>query len=306
MMAIARSLEERGATVALAGGGPGQKFYQPNGYVVTEIPSVDYVRDFQGASGPALGLVRILNNSLPGTATRIEKLIQWLEEEDPDAVVTDDMFAALAATWVGVPLYVLTHNGSGLYRGSIVRLTTRWLTVAQRIAAERFFYPTVWPPHGSDPPGVSRVPPVALRQRNDMDEYGPEDPGVVLVPSTYSTGFGALADRLQDAGYTTTHVGRHDWDPVPAMLPIFRRAEVVVCAGYSTIMEASVAGTPCIIWPATNEQTGVATRLQNLEGYEIVESAEEVLDALRSPMGRPDYPNGDRVVAERVLGDLAG
>jgi len=30
------------------------------------------------------------------------------------------------------------------------------------------------------------------------------------------------------------------------------------------------------------------------------------LDALRSPMGRPDYPNGDRVVAERVLGDLAG
>jgi len=306
MMAIARGLEERDATVSLAGGGAGRRFYEPNGYTVTEMPDVDYVRDFQGAGGPVWGLVRVLKNSLPGSATRVRKLIGWLRAEDPDAVVTDDMFAALAATWAKVPLYVLTHNGSGLYRDPIVRLTTRGLTFGQRLVAKRFFYPTVWPPDGNDPPDVSRVPPVALRQANDMGDHGPEDPGVVLVPSTYSTGFDALADRLRDAGYTTTYVGRSDWTPVPAMLPILRRAEAVVCAGYSTIMEAAVAGTPCVVWPATNEQIGVANRLRDLEGFAIVEYSDDVLDALRSPMGSPEHTNGDRVVVQRILGDLAG
>lgn len=304
MMAIARVLEQRGATVTLAGGGSGRRFYGPNGYAVTEMPSLNYVRDFQDASGPIQGIARVLKNSLPMTGRRVQRLVRWLRREDPDAVVTDDMFAALAASWVGAPLYVLTHNGSGLYRDLIVQLTTRGLTFSQRIVARRFFYPTVWPPSENDPPDVSRVPPVALRQGDDTEQHGPEDPGVVVVPSTYSEGFDELADRLRNAGYTTTHVGRADWNPVPAMLPILRRAEAVVCAGYSTVMEAAVAGTPCVVHPATNEQMGVADRLRGVKGFRIVERSEDVLDALRSSVGEPDHTNGDRVVTERILDDL--
>jgi hypothetical protein len=304
MMAIAQGLEERGATVTLAGGGFGRRFYDPNDYDVTEFPGVDYVRDFQDAGNPVGGVLRVLTNSLPASVGRVRGLADWLRREDPHAVVTDDMFAAMAATRVGTPLYVLTHNSPGLYSDPLVRLATRGLTVGQRLAAERFFYPTVWPPRGSDPPGISRVPPVALRNGHDAKPEGPVDPGVVLVPSTYSEGFDALAEDLEDAGHEVTYVGREDWDPIPALLPVLRRAEAVVCAGYSTVMEAAVAGTPCIVQPSTNEQVGVSRRLADLEGFAVVEGRSEVRAAVESPPSPPDHVNGDAVVAERVLDDL--
>lgn len=304
MMAVAKSLEERGATVSIAGGGYGRRFYEPNGYSVREMSTVNYVRDFQDAGGPVRGLARVLTNSLPESVRRLRELVAWLREEDPEVMVTDDMFAAMAAVRVGTPLYVLTHNGAGLYDDPVVRTATWGLTLGQRVVAERFFYPTVWPPNGSDPPSVSRVPPIALRNGDD-ETYGPADPGVVIVPSTYSGGFDALAEQLRTDGYNVTYVGREDWDPVPAMLPILRRADVVVCAGYSTVMETAVAGTPCIVWPETNEQVGVAGHLEDVEGFTVVNREEEVMAALKDPPSEPDHSNGDAVVAERILSDLS-
>lgn len=304
MMAVARSLEERGATVSMAGGGYGSRFYEPNGYDVRELSTVNYVRDFQDSGGPIRGLFRVLTNSLPESVRRLRELVAWLREEEPDVTVTDDMFAAMAAVRVGIPLYVLTHNSAGLYDDPLVRTATWGLTIGQRKVAKCFFYPTVWPPNGSDPPSVSRVPPIALRNGDAEAAYGPSDPGIVIVPSTYSGGFDALADRLRADGYDVTYVGREDWEPVPAMLPILRRADVVVCAGYSTIMETAVAGTPCIVWPETNEQVGVAEHVDEVDGFTVVDGADEVMAALEDPPPQPEHPNGDDVVAERILGDL--
>lgn len=305
MMAIARSLEERQVTVSLAGGGSGRRFYEANGYEIDEFPSVNYVRDYQDAEGPLAGLARVLTNSIPDSVRRIRDLVHWMRAEEPDAVLTDDVFAGVAACWVDSPLYVLTHNSRGLYDDRIVRSATWGLTLAQRQVADRFFYPTLWPPSDADPPNVSRVPPVALRSGSE-GTAAEHDPGVVLVPSTYSSGFDSLASRLERNGYDVTHVGRDEWEDVPAMMPILRDATAVVCAGYSTIMEAAVAGTPCIIWPETNEQVGVARQLIDREGFAVVDTESEVLVALADPPSAPDHANGDAVVAERVVSDLRG
>ena len=304
MMAVARALENRGATVDLAGGGPGRQFYEPNGFESRAFTQVDYVRDFQEASGSVRGLVRVLTDSLPDSGRRLREFTDWFRSTDLNAVVTDDMFAAAAAVRTGTPLYVITHNAAGLYQNFVIRFPTRVLTVGQRVAARRFFYPTVWPPHASDPPQVSRVPPIALDAPADTTDAGPADPGVVLVPSTYSTRFDRVGARLREAGYEVTNVGRSDWKSVPALLPVLRRADAVVCAGYSTVMEAGVAGTPCIVLPATNEQYGIARRLESVRGFTVVDSPDAVEAAVDGLSDAPEFTNGVSAIAERVLDDL--
>ncbi len=305
MMAVARGLEDRGATVALAGGGSGRRFYAPNGYTAYEPPQVDYIEDYQSADDPVRGLARVLTGSFPDSVRRLRDIAAWLRTEDPDAAVTDDMFTAAAAAVTGTPLYVLSHNAATLYRDPIIRAPTRGINVGQRLAARRFFYPSVWPPDGTDPPDVSRVPPVALPAPAEAEDRGPADPGTVLVPSTYSSDFDELADRLRAAGREVTLIGDHDWGPVPSLLPVFRRADAVVCAGYSTVMEAAVAGTTCVVYPTTNEQSGIADRVADLDGFTVATDHAEVEAALEDDVGAPAYTNGVSAISERVLDDLA-
>lgn len=304
MMAVARGLQRRGATVTLAGGGPGREFYEVNDFDPFEPTRVDYIRDYQNASGPVRGLARVVTASLPNSARRLCEVAGWLRSESPDAVITDDMFAAGAATLTGTPLYVLTHNAASLYRSPVVHASSRALNLGQQLAARRFFYPTVWPPYAGDPSQVSRVPPVALAPPDGAADAGPDDPGVVVVPSTYSDGFDELAVDLEDAGYAVTHVGGPDWEPVPALLPVLERADTVVCAGYSTVMEVAVAGTACVVVPHTNEQRGVARRLDPLDGFTVAADTTDVRAALDDPPGAPTHTNGVPVVAERILDDL--
>lgn len=305
MMAVARALERRGVEVSLAGGGPGRRLYEPNGFTGYEPPEVDYIGDYQGAGNPLAGLARVLTGSLPDSAARVRGLAGWLRRKAPDAVVTDDMFTVAAAAATDTPLYVLSHNAAALYRDPVIRAATVGINAGQRAASERFFYPTVWPPADGDPPGVARVPPVALPAPPGAPDPGPANPGVVLVPSTYSTGFDEVAERLRTAGHRVTGIGNHDWGPVPSLLPVIRRADAVVCSGYSTVMEAAVAGTPCVVTPATNEQRGIARRLDPVAGFRVAESPDAVVRAVADAPVAPEYANGIAAIAERVVDDLA-
>ncbi|MFB6121765.1 MAG: hypothetical protein ABEJ68_11700, partial [Halobacteriaceae archaeon] len=107
-----------------------------------------------------------------------------------------------------------------------------------------------------------------------------------------------------DAGRTVTHVGDPDWEAVPALLPVLERADAVVCAGYSTVMEAAVAGTPCVVVPETNEQRGVARRLRSVEGFVVADDAAGAVAALDDPPAAPAHTNGVAAIAERVLDDV--
>jgi hypothetical protein len=322
MLAVAQALEDGGASVCLAGGGPGSKFIALNGYDQYEPATVDYIDDFQDGGN----LLRVLTNSVPISAKRVVDYVRWLRREDPDALVTDDMFAAMAAPFARVPLYVLTHNAPGFYEERVEEWFTWLLTELQLEVGREFFYPSVWPTAPEDPGGVTPIPPVALedqgrrdaRQRTDgagvaadaagLDADDPEtgDVGALLVPSHYSEGFDDLAAALADAGETVTLVGGDDWEPVPAMLPLVRRADVVVCSGYSTVMEAAVAGTPCVIYPFTDEQRGVARVIEESDatGFRVVDSRHELREAVANPPAAPEYENGAPVAADAILADL--
>ena len=293
MLAVARELEARSARVSLAGGGPGERLADLLGYDEYVPTRVDFIGDYQDGGG----LRDVLTGSLPDSARRVRDFYRWLSRTDPDALVTDDMFAAMAAPLARVPLYVSTHNAPGLYDDLAERAGAWGLTAYQVAAAREFLFPVVWPPADADPTGVTRIPPLAL----DVDAPVVGDPDVVMVPSTYSTELGTAADRLREAGRNVTVVGGDDWEPVASMLPTLRAANLVVCPGYSTVMEAAVAGTPVLVYPFTSEQRGVARLASRARGFRTVTSPDEVVAAAENPPEAQEYENGAGVVAERVL-----
>ena len=316
MLAVARALESRGASVSLAGGGPGAKFIDLHGYDQFEPATVDYIDDFQDGGN----LLRVLTNSVPISAKRVIDYVRWLRRTDPDAIVTDDMFAAMAAPIARTPLYVLTHNAPGYYDERVEEWFTWLLTEFQLRAGREFFYPAVWPPAKEDPAGVTRVPPIALEaptpgpDGGDVEDdprtvrpdgRGP-DPEVLCVPSHYSTDFESLVDRLDGDGHDVTLVGDDDWEPVPALLSVIERADAVVCSGYSTVMEAAVAGTPCVIYPFTDEQRGVARVIERADvtGVAAVDRPAAVSEAIETLPAPTPCDNGAAVAAEALLADL--
>ncbi|WP_256687225.1 glycosyltransferase [Halococcus qingdaonensis] len=320
MLAVARALEARGATVTLAGGGPGARFIERNGYEQFEPASVDFIGDYQGGS-----LLHVLGHSLPNSALRVYDYVRWLRRERPDALVTDDMFAAMAVEFVDLPLFVCTHNAASYYDAVIEQGFTWLLNRHQLYSAEAFLYPSIWPPDRGDPAGVTPIPPIALdvaptattdEQRRVLadgsphetdvpadEPPAPEETEVLVVPSAYSMGFEALTERLRTAGHEVTLVGGEDWDCVPALLPYLRAAERVVCSGYSTVMEAAVAGTPCIVYPFTDEQHGVSRVIERtgLRGFQVEHSMAHVVRAVDQPLERPVYENGAGRAATTVL-----
>lgn len=299
MLAVARAFEDAGAEVVLAGGGPGAKYLELNGYEQFRPTSVDFIGDYQGGS-----ILDVLTRSGPHSGRRVADFRAWLEREQPDALVTDDMFAAMAAPLADVPLFILTHNAASYYDAAIQQVFTWLVNRYQLAAAQEFLFPAVWGPDPSDPPGVTYVPPIALECPEARD---PDDVGVLVVPSTYSKDFEILADRLRAEGHEVTLVGDGDWIDVPALLPWMRAADVVVCSGYSTVMEAAVAATPCIIYPFTDEQHGVSRVIERrgLTGFQVEHSIPHVARAVRHPPRQPDYDNGAAVAAESVLEHLS-
>lgn len=293
MLAIARALESRGATVSLAGGGPGTRFIRMNGYEPYVPATVDFIDTRQ------LGMGGVITDSVPSAARRIRDYVGWLRHETPEALVTDDMFATMAATLTRHPVYLLTHNTPGLYTQVTERAATTALTWYQMAGTKAFFYPAVWLACSADPDGVTRVPPIALEGKNDAPDID-----VLIVPSVYSNGSERLVSRLHEAGRDVTYVGGPDWEPVTSLFPYVASANVVVCSGYSTVMEAAVAGTPCVVRPFTDEQRGVARLLRRTDGFTVVHTPPAVRTAVLDPPPRPQFENGTGIVAEYVMNDI--
>lgn len=299
MLAVATEIESRGFDIVLAGGGPGTRFIERNGYDVFRATPVDYIGDYQGGS-----LARVFRKSIPESVDRVRDLARWLRREDPAVLVTDDVFAVMAATLTNTPHFVVTHNTAAYYDAVIEQVFTWLLGQYQTLVAEDFLYPTLWPPTSADPRGVTRVPPLAL----DDDAAEPPDAvDVLVVPSAFSTDFGELAEALERDGHDdVVYVGGPDWQSVPVLMPWIEAAEVVVCSGYSTVMEAAVAGTPCVIYPFTDEQHGFSRVMERagLAGFQIEHSIPHVVRAARKPPTPPAYENGIDDVADVVVDHL--
>ncbi len=296
MVAIGKELEKRGADVPMAGGGSGTDFVALNGYDEFEPTLVDYIDTYQDGS-----MSEVITESVPASVRRVLDYVDWLQRIDPDALVTDDMFAAMAAPKAGVPLYVVKHDMPALYEDRLERTGAFFHTRFQLTTARKFLYPVVCPPSRIDPDDATRVSPIAL----DGDGHTIDAADVVCVPSHYSE-FDRIATQLEQQGYDVLNVGDEEWDAVPSLLPYIRGADAVVCSGYSTIMDAAVAGTPCVIYPETSEQKAVAEWIDTADvaGFTVAEDAIDVFEAVQSPPESPSYRNGASEIATTVIDDL--
>ena len=101
---VAQELESRGVDVTMAGGGQGKRFVEMNGY---DHPGLTKVA-VKGRT-PLSFLRHTLFDLVPSSVRRLVEVNRWLKEEDPDLLVTDDVFAGTAATAQGVDFYRIDH-----------------------------------------------------------------------------------------------------------------------------------------------------------------------------------------------------
>ncbi|MCG1003420.1 MULTISPECIES: glycosyltransferase [Halobacterium] len=287
MLAVVEELEGAGYDVVLAGGGPGTKFVEANGYTEFEPRDLDFVGDFQGG-----GLLDVLKHSGPAIYERISQYREWFDREAPALLVTDDISAAIAASLHGQRYVYLSHDPADFYANPVERVGAWVRNRVARRGAEQFLVPKVW---DGDPsiPGADGVPPMAPAGG------APEaDVDVLVVPSEFSVDPDRLADALEARGRDVTLVGGDDWELQESLQPFIAGANLVICSGYSTVMEAAVAGTPTIVLPATSEQRGVVDALADTPGFYAADSiagVEALLDSVRAP---DPHANGAKRVAE--------
>jgi len=294
MLAVAEELRAASFEVVLAGGGPGTKFVELNGYEVFEPLAVDFIGDYQHGAG----LLDVLRHSGPAIVERVKQYRGWLSEEGPELLVTDDISAAMAAALSSQRYVYVCHDPSEFYSNTVERAGAWIRNRIARSTAEQFLIPKVWQ-GGPMIPGTTAIPPLAPRLNGHVESVD-----VLVVPSTFTVDTERLKDSLEDRGRDATVVGGSDWEPEASLQPYIAGAQLVVCSGYSTVMESAVAGTPCVILPETSEQRGVAAAVTERTGFYAADSVEGVVDVLDTVEAPASRENGARAVANAVSNSL--
>ncbi len=290
MLAVAKGLEAAGYAVPLAGGGPGARFIRRNGYEEFEPTSVDFIGDYQRDNG----LRAMLTGSVPATVARVREYRAWLAAIDPDLFVTDDVTAALAATLARRRYVYISHDTREFYTTPVEQAGAWLRNLIARVTATAYLLPKVW---SGEPtiPDATAVLPLAPRADGAKDTVD-----VLIVPSAFSVSAEQVTAAIEARGRTVTLVGGEDWEIVPSLQPYIAGANLVVCSGYSTVMESAVAGTPCVVVPSTSEQRGVAATVAERRGFYSAHSIEALgalLDRDRIVAPDPQENGVDRVVA---------
>lgn len=295
MLAVADGIADAGYETVLAGGGPGRAFVEENGYAEFAPRAVDFIRGYQRGS-----LRIVLERCFPNLVDRVKEYASWLETHAPPLLVADDLSAAIAATLRSVPYYYVTHDPAGFYTNRVERAAAWLRNRFAALTAERFLLPKVWEGKPTIPKAVE-IPPIAPGGGKAIEE----SVGVLVVPSAFSVDGERLIGAIEATGRPVTAVGGDDWEVVASLQGHIEAADAVVCSGYSTVMEAAVAGTPCIVLPQTSEQRGVARAISPLRGFYSVGTVPEVVDALERAEAPREYENGTDRVVEAALGGLA-
>jgi UDP:flavonoid glycosyltransferase YjiC (YdhE family) len=290
MLAVAHAFEALGYEPVIAGGGPGRAFVECNGYEEYTPRGVNFIEDYQNGD-----LWAVLTRSVPNFGKRVYDYVAWLRRERPAFLVTDDISAAVAATATAISYYYLTHDSAEFYTNAVEQVSARIRNRFTVATSELFALPKVW--SGAPViPGASVIPPIA-------PESDPADKSVdvLVVPSAFSTDPERLREALEDHGRSVTLVNDENWEIEPSLQPYVEAANVVVCSGYSTVMEAAVAGTPCIILPHTTEQRGVVRALEGTRGFYAAETVDDVVSTASRVTPPERRRNGIRKLTDAVL-----
>jgi hypothetical protein len=295
---VAKELESReDVDVSIAGGGPGGRFVDLNGFdqpglTVAEDPAEFSMLDF---------IPRTLTKLIPSCARRMRDVHRWLKEEDPDKLVTDDIFAIISASIQGIEFYRVDHLTPEMlppHWGFLQRVYNS----GSMITGEEILVTSLWKEE-QDPKNITRVDPLAQEgEAGDVEKYD-----VLLSPGSWGENFEELRETLEEKGYDVRTVGDENWETKPSMTPYTEAADVVVCTGFSSIADTVVAGTPCIVYPFLPFQKALAGKAErkDIEGISKAESVTEIVEEVErysSDEGSsPEYDNGASELVDRVL-----
>jgi len=284
---VLKELRSRGIEVAAAGGGPGSRFVDLNGF---EQPGLTHVA--VKGSTPLKFLKHTFGKLIPNVFKRTKEVSNWMKEEDPDKVITDDLFAMLVAIKQGRKVYRIDHVTPSLF-GLKWRIPSKIYNKFSLLFGEQIIVTSLWKEE-SDPEGYTRVGPLAQEGESDekIDEYD-----VLINPGTHGKKFDLIEEKLEEKGLNVRTVGDDDWETKPSMTPYTEKADVVVCTGFSSIADTVVAGTPCVIYPFLPFQKALADRVEekDIEGISKAENVEQVVEKAEKYCENeetPDYDNG--------------
>jgi hypothetical protein len=292
MMAIASELEDE-YDVVMAGGGPGTFFLEMNGFDEFEPASIDFIDDSNSHNQVVALFLNLFN-----FFQRFTDFFSWIRKEDPDLMVTDDPLAAVAAKINRIDFFRVDHAKASFFDSKMQYVGFKIFNYYSINFGEGFFYTCLWPDSESVPDKVHSVGPIVftLDQEFEVDQFDK-----LVIPGTYSEGFEELAKSLRE-DYEVKLVGGENWETVPAMLPIASEADSVLCTGFSSIAEAAVAGTTCVVYPFIDCQKGVADKIEehDIKGIEVVHSLDEAKKKMREAEEKPEVGNGVREIAKVI------
>jgi len=293
---LAKEFESRGIDVSIAGGGPGGKFVDCNGFDQPEFTTVSVK-----GSTPLAFARHTLFDLVPSSVRRFREVSEWLKDESPDVLVTDDIFAGVAAAYQGIDFYRIDHLTTDLF-GPMWGTPLKLYNEIALQFAEGIIVTSLWA-DDPDPPGITRVGPLAQEGETDnaVDPYD-----VLLNPGTHGENFNVIRARLETEGYDVRTVGDDDWETKPTMTPYTAAADVVICTGFSSIADTVVAGTPCVIYPFLPFQKAIGQRVdeKRIEGVSTATAVEDVVDqAIGYCEGdeTPDYDNGAPAFVDAII-----
>lgn len=298
---VAKEIESRGIELAIAGGGPGARFVDLNGF---DQPGLTHVA--VKGDGPISFLKHTFGSLVPNIFSRTREIGSWMEEEDPDVVVTDDLFAMLVAIKQGREFHRIDHVTPSLF-GLKWRIPSKIYNKLSLIFGEQIIVTSLWKGE-EDPEGYTRVDPLAQEGKSDenIEEYD-----VLINPGTHGEKFDLIRERLEEKGLTVRAVGDDDWDTKPSMTPYTEKAEVTVCTGFSSIADSVVAGTPCVIYPFLPFQKALAKEAErrDVNGIDTASDVQEVVERVEYFIDNqedPEYENGAREFVDAVTGGNDG
>jgi UDP-N-acetylglucosamine:LPS N-acetylglucosamine transferase len=293
---VAQELESRGVEVTVAGGGQGKPFVEMNGYEHPDLTTVAVKGDTLFSF-----LRHTLFDLVPSSFRRLRELNGWLKDEDPDVLVTDDVFAGMAAARHGIEFYRIDHLTPGMLDlrwDALLRLYDR----TSLVFCEKIIVSSLWKEEDT-PEGFELVGPLAQEGDKEVEEYD-----VLLNPGTHGENFEEVRSRLEERGLEVKMVGSDDWEIQPTMTPHTEAADCVVCTGYSSIADTVVAGTPCVVYPFLPFQKSLAEKAERkgTDGVLKADTVEEVVEkaerCCNGEIEAPEYENGAEEFVDVLLG----
>lgn len=287
--AIAQRLKKRGLNVRMTGGGPGEKYVQLNDMSMFS-PTVIKPGTRRQNTNLIMALLYLPSN----LSKRLFDLKQWMDKKKTDILLTDDPVAGLLASFTGQKFYFINHWDWKIPENKLLKINTFIVNNILSIRSVKIFSPTLWEQNSEK---FTTVGPLA--PQSDCDA---PDIEILVVPTAIKDITNELVDELESQGYSVLKVGSDNWEPKASLQSYIEKADFVICSGYSTVMEAAVAGTPVIIAPHTSEQRGIANILHNKKGFKKYSG--DVINDIQNITIPKEYPNGAIRITDEIMNEL--